>query len=178
MESMNSLVRKAEEQRQQELQLVVFCLQGEEFAVDIQEVREVLKITQITPLPQTLDFIEGVINLRGEVIPVVDLRKRFRITGTQETKKTRIIIVEVQGSLVGLIVDSVTEVLHLTSSAVEPPPKQLVGTRAEFIQGVGKLGDRLLIILDLDKILSSDEQVGLDQLKLGQPESMLLAERS
>lgn len=160
---MSSLVKKAEEAGH-ELQLVAFCLQGEEFAVDIQKVREVLKITQITPLPQSLDFIEGVINLRGEVIPVVDLRKRFRIAGSGETGKNRIIIVEIQENLVGLIVDSVTEVLHLTASAVEPPPRRLAGTRTDFIQGVGKLGDRLLIILDLEKILSSEEQYVLDDL--------------
>lgn len=165
---MSGLVKRAEEAGG-ELQLVAFCLQGEEFAVDIQKVREVLKISQITPLPQSLEFIEGVINLRGEVLPVVDLRKRFRLAVTGEKDKARIIIVEIQESLVGLIVDSVTEVLHLTAAAVEPPPRRLVGARTEFIQGVGKLGERLLIILDLEKILSSDEQVGLDQLRLDKP---------
>jgi purine-binding chemotaxis protein CheW len=151
----------------QELQLVAFCLQGEEFAVDIQKVREVLKITQITPLPQSPEFIEGVINLRGEVLPVVDLRKRFRLAGTGEAGKARIIIVEIDEGLVGLIVDSVTEVLHLTAAAVEPPPRRLSGGRTEFIQGVGKLGDRLLIILNLEMILSGDEHLGLEQLRLG-----------
>lgn len=163
---MSGLVKKTGEQAGEELQLVAFRLQGEEFAVDIQRVREVLKITQITPLPQALSFIEGVINLRGEVIPVVDLRKRFNITNAQKTGESRIIIVEIDESLVGLIVDSVTEVLHLMSSAVEPPPRRLVGTRTEFIKGVGKLGDRLLIILDLRQILSTDEQVELEQLKI------------
>lgn len=163
---MNRLVKKDGE-AVQELQLVAFCLQGEEFAVDIQKVREVLKITQITPLPQSPEFIEGVINLRGEVLPVVDLRKRFRLTGSGEAGKARIIIVEIEEGLVGLIVDSVTEVLHLAATAVEPPPRRLSGGKTEFIQGVGKLGDRLLIILNLEKILSGDDQLALEQVRLG-----------
>lgn len=168
---MNGLVKKTGEEASIELQLVAFRLQGEEFAVDIQKVREVLKITQITPLPQALNFIEGVINLRGEVIPVVDLRKRFNIKNAEQTNESRIIIVEIDECLVGLIVDSVTEVLHLMSSAVEPPPRRLVGTRTEFIQGVGKLGDRLLIILNLERILSTEEQVELEQLMIDEPQS-------
>ncbi|MCW3488716.1 chemotaxis protein CheW [Dethiobacter alkaliphilus] len=173
---MNSLVKKNEEQSQEELQLVAFFLQGEEFAVDIQKVREVLKLTQITPLPQSLDFIEGVINLRGEVIPVIDLRKRFRIAGEAQEEQTRIIIVEIDESLVGLIVDSVTEVLHLAVSAVDAPPRRLAGTRTEFISGVGKLNDRLIIILDLEKILSTDEQVELEQLQPGPVSEALLGQ--
>lgn len=172
---MNGLVKKDGEATQ-ELQLVAFCLQGEEFAVDIQKVREVLKITQITPLPQSPEFIEGVINLRGEVLPVVDLRKRFRLTGTGEAGKARIIIVEIEEGLVGLIVDSVTEVLHLKSTAVEPPPRRLSGGKTEFIQGVGKLGDRLLIILNLEKILSGEEQLGLEQLRLSGAEQPAVTE--
>ncbi|MBS4032730.1 MAG: chemotaxis protein CheW [Clostridiales bacterium] len=163
---MSELVKKTGEQVAQELQLVAFRLRGEEFAVDIQRVREVLKITQITPLPQALSFIEGVINLRGEVIPVIDLRKRFNIINVQQTGESRIIIVEIDENLVGLIVDSVTEVLHLLTSAVEPPPRRLVGTRTEFIKGVGKLGDRLLIILDLEQILSTEEHGELEQLMI------------
>lgn len=170
---MSGLMKMAEEQKQDELQLVAFCLQGEEFAVDIQKVREVLKLTQITPLPQSLDFIEGVINLRGEVIPVVDLRKRFRIAGSNQSVDARIIIVEIEESLVGLIVDSVTEVLHLSGAAVDPPPRRLAGTRTEFISGVGKLGDRLIIILDIDRILSTEEQVELEQLVVDGPKERL-----
>lgn len=171
---MSGLIKKTGEQAGEELQLVAFRLQGEEFAVDIQRVREVLKITQITPLPQALSFIEGVINLRGEVIPVVDLRKRFNIKNSQQTGESRIIIVEIDESQVGLIVDSVTEVLHLMSSAVDPPPRRLVGTRTEFIKGVGKLGDRLLIILDLQQILSTEEHVELEQLLINEPGTQAL----
>ena len=171
---MNSLVKKTEEQPQDELQLVAFFLQGEEFAVDIQRVREVLKLPPITPLPQSLDFIEGVINLRGEVIPVIDLRKRFRLADAAKSDKARIIIVEIDEGMVGLIVDSVTEVLHLNPSAIEPPPRRLAGTRTEFISGVGKLGDRLIIILHLEKILSAEEQLEMEHLQLAEPERVAL----
>ena len=167
----NGIIKRNEEQIQDELQLVAFCLQGEEFAINIQQVREVLKLTQITPLPQSLYFIEGVINLRGEVIPVVDLRKRFQISDSEKNEHTRIIIVEIDESLVGLIVDSVSEVLHLSAAAVDPPPKRLAGTRTEFIAGVGKLDERLIIILDLNRILSTDEQMELEQLQIGEPDT-------
>lgn len=158
------------------MQLVAFFLQGEEFAVNIHSVREVLKLTQITPLPQSLDFIEGVINLRGEVIPVVDLRKRFRLPNAEKSDQSRIIIVEIDENQIGLIVDSVTEVLHLNSSAVVPPPSRLAGTRTEFISGVGKIGERLIIILELDKILSTEEQVELDQLQIEAPDLLTIGE--
>ncbi|MCL4462953.1 MAG: chemotaxis protein CheW [Firmicutes bacterium] len=171
---MSSLMNKTEEQPQDELQLVAFFLQGEEFAVDIQRVREVLKLPPITPLPQSLDFIEGVINLRGEVIPVIDLRKRFRLADAAKSEKARIIIVEIDEGMVGLIVDSVTEVLHLNPSAIEPPPRRLAGTRTEFISGVGKLGDRLIIILHLEKILSAEEQLEMEHLQLAEPERLAL----
>ncbi|MBS3886887.1 MAG: chemotaxis protein CheW [Dethiobacter sp.] len=171
---MSSLMNKTEEQPQEELQLVAFFLQGEEFAVDIQRVREVLKLPPITPLPQSLDFIEGVINLRGEVIPVIDLRKRFRLADAAKSEKARIIIVEIDEGMVGLIVDSVTEVLHLNPSAIEPPPRRLAGTRTEFISGVGKLGDRLIIILHLEKILSAEEQLEMEHLQLAEPERLAL----
>ena len=120
-----------------EVQMVVFKLEKEEFAVDIQQVREVLKMTQVTPLPQSAHYIEGVINLRGEVIPVVDLRKRFELPLGERGEQTRIIIVEIQKSNVGLIVDSVTEVLRFlfgnTSSTI-------TDARTDLIKGVGKGG--------------------------------------
>lgn len=152
---------------QTEIQMVAFKLENEEFAVDIQQVREVLKMTQVTPLPQSAHFIEGVINLRGEVIPVVDLRKRFELPIGKRSEQTRIIIVEIKGNNVGLIVDSVTEVLRFSASAIQPPPTRIAGTRTDLIKGVGKLQERLLIILDLEKILTTDEKIVLDEIILG-----------
>ena len=111
-----------------EIQVVAFKLEKEEFAVNIHQVSEVLKMTQVTPLPQAAHFIEGVINLRGEVIPVVDLRKRFELDPEEKGEQTRIIIVEIQGNKVGLIVDSVTEVLRFPPAAIQPPPSRIDGT--------------------------------------------------
>ena len=142
-----------------EVQMVVFKLEKEEFAVDIHQVREVLKMSRVTPLPQSAHYIEGVINLRGEVIPVVDLRKRFELPVGVRNEQTRIIIVEIQNSNVGLIVDSVTEVLRLSSSAIQPPPARVAGTRTDLIKGVGKVSDRLLIVLNLEKILTTEEVI-------------------
>lgn len=152
-----------------EVQMVVFKLEKEEFAVDIHQVKEVLKMSRVTPLPQSAHYIEGVINLRGEVIPVVDLRKRFELPEGERAEQTRIIIVEIQDSNVGLIVDSVSEVLRLSSSAIQSPPERVAGTRTDLIKGVGKVADRLLIVLNLDKILATEEVIFLEEVALDKP---------
>lgn len=149
-----------------EVQMVAFKLENEEFAVDIHQVREVLKMTQVTPLPQSAHYIEGVINLRGEVIPVVDLRKRFELPAGERSEQTRIIIVEIQDSNVGLIVDSVTEVLRFSSSAIQLPPARVAGTRTDLIKGVGKVEERLLIILNLERILTTEEIISLEEITI------------
>jgi len=153
-----------------EVQMVAFKLEKEEFAVNIQQVREVLKMTQVTPLPRSARFIEGVINLRGEVIPVVDLRKRFELETQENKEETRIIIVEIRDNKVGLIVDSVTEVLRLPASSIQPPPSGIAGTRTDFIKGVGKIDDRLLILLNLEKILTTEEKIALEEVTLSEQE--------
>jgi len=147
-----------------ETQLVVFTLKQEEFACHIADVREVLKMVRITPLPRSLDFVEGVINLRGEVIPVLDLRKRFGLPGAERTEQSRIIIVEVAARLVGLIVDSVSEVIRLPDKQIQDTPDQVAGSKTQLIVGVGKIADRLLIILNLQQILTTEEQIALDDL--------------
>lgn len=152
-----------------EVQLVAFILENEEFAVNIQQVREVLKLTRITPLPRSFDFIEGVINLRGDIIPVIDLRKRFGLKNAEERDdNSRIIIVEVEDNEVGLIVDSVTEVIRLDRELIQLPPSNVAGARTDLIQGVGKLEDRLIIILNLEKILTSEEQIALEDLTVAE----------
>lgn len=145
----------------QEKQLVVFKLHNEEFGVEITDVREIVKVGHITRLPHVADYIEGVTNLRGEVIPVISLRKRFGLEAQDNTQDTRIIMLEVNGSMVGFIVDSVTETLRLAESAIEPPPSNIAGLKAHYLAGVGKLEDRLLILLEVDKILTSEEQIQL-----------------
>ncbi len=147
-----------------ETQLVVFMMEKEEFACNINDVSEVLKMIRVTPLPRSLDFVEGVINLRGEVIPVIDLRKRFGLAEAERTAENRIIIVEVEDRLVGLIVDAVSEVIRLMNKQIQDAPNQVAGNKTDLIMGVGKIEDRMLIILNLDRILTSEEQIALEDI--------------
>lgn len=140
------------------LQLVSFTLGEEEFGIDILQVQEINRLVNITRVPNSPDFVEGVINLRGKIIPIVDLRKRFGMATTEYTKNTRIVVVELQSSkVVGFLVDSVQEVLRISSGVVEPPPPMVGNIAADYITGVGKLDDRLLIMLDLEKVLNEGE---------------------
>ena len=144
----------------------MFLLDGEEFGISIMEVREIIRMINITRLPKAPYFIEGVINLRGEVLPVVNLRKRFDVPENSVTDSTRIVIVEIEGEQVGLIVDSVSEVLRLSEDQIKPPPTNVAGIRTEFLQGVGKVDDRLLVILKMGKLLTTEELVSLSELKV------------
>ncbi len=148
----------------QELQLVIFRLAKEEYGLPITKVQEINRLVPITKLPQTPSFMEGIINLRGRIIPVIDLRKRFQLAATEQSEDNRIIIVEVSGQTIGIIVDAVTEVVRLPGSSVEPPPPTFI-LDAQYIHGVGKLEERLLIMLDIDKILTSQEEIMLKQIK-------------
>jgi purine-binding chemotaxis protein CheW len=142
-------------------QYLSFKLDEEEFALDISKVREVLDFTKITKVPQTPDFMKGVINLRGSVVPVVDLNKKFSIKDTAKTVNTRIIIgeVDIEGDSVvlGVLADSVHEVMELEPESIEPAPK--IGTKlnTDFIKGMGKRDEEFVMILDIDKIFSLDE---------------------
>lgn len=140
------------------LQLVTFNIGDEEFGVEILKVQEIIRMMGITRVPRAPDFVEGVINLRGKVIPIIDLRKRFGMKSQDHDKHTRIIVIEINKVIVGFVVDSVSEVLRIPSSTVEPPPTIISGIESEYISGVGKLADRLLILLDLDRLLSKGEQ--------------------
>ena len=151
-----------ESQSEDLLQLVSFNLGKEEFAVDILKIQEINRMVEITKVPKSPDFVEGVINLRGKVIPIIDLRKRFNLPGSESTKQTRIVVVDIDNMVVGLVVDAVSEVLRLPANTVEPPPPIVAGIDSEYISGVGKLEDRLLILLELDKVLSKDEKKVLE----------------
>ena len=146
------------------LQLVTFSIGEEEFGVDILKVQEIIRTMEITKVPRAQDFVEGVINLRGKVIPIIDLRRRFGLASKPHDKHTRIIVIEINNMIVGFVVDSVSEVLRIPASTVEPPPPVVAGMESEYISGVGKLHDRLLILLDLDKLLSSADLEALSQL--------------
>lgn len=152
------------EKKTKEYQLVVFAIGNEEFGVEIGQVREIVRLVQITYLPKAPEFIEGVVNLRGQVLPVIDLAKRLGISSHPRTEATRIVVIEVENNTVGMIVDSVSEVLRLSSEDVDEVP-MLVDTEIpeHYIRGVGKLKDRLLVLLDLDKILTPEEVLHVER---------------
>ena len=139
------------------VQLVTFKLGNEEFALDILKVQEINRMVEITKVPKAPDFVEGVINLRGRVIPIVDIRKKFHLNIKEATKETRIIVVNIMNKTIGLIVDSVSEVLRINSSTIQPPPPLIAGLDSDYIKGVGKLDERLIILLDIDKIFTTGE---------------------
>lgn len=140
------------------LQLVTFNIAEEEFGVEILKVQEIIRMMNITRMPKAPEFVEGVVNLRGRVIPIIDLRKRFGMSSQEHDKHTRIIVIEINNVIVGFVVDSVSEVLRIPKDTVEEPPSIISGIDSEYISGVGKLEDRLLILLDLDRLLSKGEQ--------------------
>lgn len=139
-----------------QLQLVTFEVADEEFAVDILQVQEINRMMALTRVPQSPPEVEGVINLRGRIIPVLDLRKRFGLGTANRNEHNRIVVVEVHGRVLGFIVDRVHEVLRINSSIVEPAPTMVCSIDSDFIAGVGKLEDRLLILLDLGKLFGRD----------------------
>ena len=143
------------------LQLVSFNLGDELFGIDILKVQEINRLVEITKVPSTPDFVEGVINLRGKVIPIIDLRKRFTLRLKEQDKDTRIIVVDISDMVMGMIVDSVSEVLRLPSSTVEPAPEIATSIDSQYIRGVAKLENRLLILLDLSRIFKESEQMAL-----------------
>lgn len=147
------------------LQLVSFKIGEEEFGVDILKVQEINRMLQITKVPNSPEFVDGVINLRGRVIPVIDLRIKLGLPKKEHTKNTRIVVVELSGKTVGFIVDEVSEVLRIPKDITETPPEMVGSINSEFITSIGKLDDRLLILLDLEKILSGTEINQLNKMK-------------
>ncbi|HOK29068.1 MAG TPA: chemotaxis protein CheW [bacterium] len=141
----------------EERQLVVFSLLNENYGIDIYKVQEIIQYRDITYVPKSPPFVKGVINLRGRIIPVIDLKERFGLPEKEVTPDTRIIVVEISSQTIGLIVDSVTEVLRIPNTNIEPPPP-VTTIEADFIEGVGKLDERLIIILDIDRILTKEEK--------------------
>ena len=149
-----------------EIQLVSFLLGKEEFGADILMVQEIIRMQPITRVPNAPHFVEGVINLRGKVIPIVDLRKRLNVEGIQDQKKIRIIVVDVDGKITGFIVDAVSQVLRIPKSTIEPAPSIVIaGIDSEYITGVSKLDDKLLILLDFSKILTRREKKELQEVE-------------
>ena len=140
-------------------QFVIYQLAGELFGVEIASVESIIKMQTIAVIPKAPDFVEGVTNLRGEVLPVIDLRKRFDIPVSENKNDTRIIVIEIEGQHIGMIVDAVTEVLTLEDSDIESPSTLVIGNNVNFITGIAKVDDRLITIIDLKTVLHSKEQL-------------------
>jgi purine-binding chemotaxis protein CheW len=141
----------------EELQLVIFSIGREEFAVEVTQVREIIRMEEITRMPKSPPFVEGIINLRGQIIAVIDLAKRLNLEPGERGGEARIIVVESGDLKVGMIVDSVSEVLRVSSEAVEPTPALATDVSTAYLQGVVKQDGRLIILLDLTKVLSLEE---------------------
>ena len=137
------------------IQLVSFSLDNEEYAVEVLKVREIIRMPEITHMPNTPHYAEGIINLRGKVIPVISLRKKFSLMDTENDSHTRVMVMDINGELTGFIVDSVSEVIRISSSEVQPPPSAMAsgGVEQEYITGVVNRSERPLILLDLDHII-------------------------
>jgi purine-binding chemotaxis protein CheW len=148
-----------------ENQLVVFNLAAESYAVDINRVREIIQLQPVTRVPGTPASVEGVINLRGSVIPIVDLRKRFQLNTVEHNKDTRIVVVSCKGSEVGIIVDSVAEVLRIPVDSIEPASNVFSDQHLEHLKGIVKLQGRLVILLDMDQVLSKQEIAAINSLE-------------
>jgi purine-binding chemotaxis protein CheW len=145
-------------------QFISFTVGEEEYGLELLRVKEVIRVREITWLPKAPSFVRGIINLRGDVIPIIDLRDKFGLESREQTAQTRIIVVEMEGPLVGMIVDSASEVVRIPADEIEAPPPVLGGFSQEFITGVGKQEDKLIILLNTDSILTVDEKVALSAI--------------
>lgn len=144
-----------------EVQLVIFQLGREEFAVEVTQVREIIRMQDITRMPKAPSFVEGIINLRGQIIAVLDLAQRLSLEAAERGSETRIIVVEAGDVKVGMIVDSVSEVMRINEDEVEPSPALAVDVEAVYLKGVVKQDNRLIILLDLTRILATEEMMEL-----------------
>lgn len=146
-------------------QFIGFTIGDEDYGLELLRVREVIRVREITWLPRAPSFVKGIINLRGDVIPIIDLRDKFGLESREQTTDSRVIVVEVAGRLMGMVVDSASQVVRIPVSQIDPPPPVMGNVSQEFVTGVGKLDKRLVILLNVDGILSSEEKVQLGTLK-------------
>ncbi|MBI5875338.1 MAG: purine-binding chemotaxis protein CheW [Deltaproteobacteria bacterium] len=139
------------------LQMVGFNVGREFFGVNIGAVKEIIRVPDITPVPDTPEFVEGVVNLRGRIVPVIDMRRRVGIQSAERNRGNRILVLELAGKMVGLIVDSASDIIKISEDAIEPPPDIVSSVGAEYVTGVGKLMNGLVVLLDLARLLSAEE---------------------
>lgn len=146
------------------VQLVTFALGKEIFGIHIMKVQEIIRWQAVTRVPRMPAFIEGILDLRGEVIPVIDLRKRFGFEPRPPDSATRIVVINTAAFLVGLVVDGVRQVLKPEASRIAPPPRLIAGIGMEYLEGICRFDDRLVIILNIERILSAEEHAQLAEL--------------
>lgn len=157
------MMNRVEQEIMEEIKVIIFRLKNEEYGVDVNQVKSIERMERITRVPNTAPFVKGVINLRGVVIPIIDLRNRFGIEHLEYNDSTRIVIVNVDDVEVGLIVDAANDVIDIPVNSIEPPPKVVGGVESKYLRGVAKLSNRLLILLNLDKVLNPDEVKELEK---------------
>ncbi len=164
--STNALVKLDNTKNDELIQLVSFMLADEEYGVEVLKVREIIRMPTITKMPNVPQHVEGIINLRGKVIPIISMRRRFGLMENENNIQTRIIIMDVVGTLTGFIVDAVSEVIRIHSSEIQPPPSMMLsgGVSQEFITGVYNHAERLLIIMDIDKMFSENERDSFSEM--------------
>ncbi len=146
-----------EEDEEEKLQLLTFMLGQEEYALNIMDIKEIIRPREVTEVPKTPHYIQGILSLRGSIIPVFDVDKRLGLSVAEHGSENRIVVVKWHENLYGLLVDRVVQVLNIPIGLIDPPPEILGGVEGEFLRGVGKLDDRLIILLNLGRILSLDE---------------------
>jgi len=146
-----------------DVQIVGLQIGRETYGIPIALVREIVRVPKITAVPNAQEYVEGVINLRGKIVSVMDLRKRFGESHVENSRKNRIVVVEIERRTVGLIVNSASEVLKLSPSEIEPPSSVFPNGEIDYVTGVGKLGNRIIILLDLSKVLRSGDLRRLEE---------------
>ena len=157
------MAAERETSQSEEMQLVIFDLAGEAYGVVIQAVLEIIRMQEITTIPQAPYFVKGVINLRGKVIPVADLRKRFSMPAAEESKESRIVVVDIGGQAIGMTVDAVTEVTRIPAGTVEPPSSVITTSDSDYLMGIAKLESGMIILLDLTRVLAEVEPAVVEE---------------
>lgn len=151
------VIEQSGSEKDEVLQWVTYCLADETYGINVMQVQEVLRYTEIAPVPGAPDYVLGIINLRGNVVTVIDTRSRFGLLPGEVTDNTRIVIIESENNVVGILVDSVAEVVYLKTSEIDSTPNVGTEESAKFIQGVSNREDGLLILVDLNKLLTEEE---------------------
>jgi purine-binding chemotaxis protein CheW len=166
MEESNAMVQLDEEDEEllDETQLVIFKLGDEEYGVNIMQVKEIIRMVAINKVPQVPQFVEGIISLRGEILPIIDLREKFGIPKKENSRSTRILVINLDSTTIGGIVDEVTEVLRIQNSAIKPSPPVIKGVNSDYLLGIGQIGGRIIILLDLARILNTSEVIRIKEI--------------